>query len=78
VVSLLKIASLLVDDAFRWVFLLFRSAEALRAENLFLRRQLALYSERDVRPRPVCGHAEIYETARPNNQARGEKLSNIQ
>src|SRR4029077_12729238 len=49
-VSLLKIASLIVEDAFRWLLLLFRSAEALRSENLFLRRQLALYIERGVRP----------------------------
>jgi len=52
-VSLLKIARLLVEDACRWVLLLFRSAEALRSENLFLRRQLALYIERGVRPRRV-------------------------
>jgi hypothetical protein len=52
-VHLLKIASLLVEDAFRWVLLLFRSTEAMRAENLFLRRQLALYIERGVRPRRV-------------------------
>src|SRR6476469_1785539 len=52
-VSLLKIARLLVEDAFRWVLLLFRSAEALRSENLFLRRQLALFIERGVRPRRV-------------------------
>ena len=52
-VSLLKIAGLLVEDAFRWVLLLFRSAEALRAENLFLRRQLALYIERGVQPHRV-------------------------
>jgi hypothetical protein len=44
IVNLLKIASLLVEDAFRCLLLLFRSAEALRAENLFLRRQLALTS----------------------------------
>jgi hypothetical protein len=49
-VSLLRIASLLVEDAFRWSLLLFRSAEALRTENLFLRRQLALYIERGVQP----------------------------
>jgi transposase InsO family protein len=52
-VSLLKIASPLVEDAFRWVLLLFRSAEALRAENLFLRRQLALYIERGIPPHRV-------------------------
>jgi putative transposase len=33
--------------------LLWRSAEAVRAENLFLRRQLALFIERGVRPRRV-------------------------
>ena len=33
--------------------LLFRSTEALRAENLFLRRQPALYIERGVQPRRV-------------------------
>jgi hypothetical protein len=32
--SLLRIASLLVEDAFRWLLLLLRSAEALRVENL--------------------------------------------
>ena len=52
-VNLLKIAGLLVEDAFRWLLLLFRSAEPLRAENLFLRRQLALYIERGVRPHRV-------------------------
>jgi hypothetical protein len=52
-VNLLKIASLFVEDAFRWVLLLFRSAGALRSENLFLRRQLALYIERGVPPHRV-------------------------
>jgi len=52
-VSLLRIAGLLVEDAFRWLLLLFRSAEVLLAENLFLRRHLALYIERGVRPRRV-------------------------
>jgi putative transposase len=52
-VSLLKIAGLLVEDAFRWMVLLFRSNESVQAENLFLRRQLALYIERGVQPRRV-------------------------
>lgn len=43
----------LIEDALRWLILLFRSTEAVRAENLFLRRQLALYIERGVRPRRV-------------------------
>jgi hypothetical protein len=51
--NLLRIASLLVEDAFRWMLLLFRSAKLLRAENLFLRRQLALYVERGVKPRRI-------------------------
>jgi putative transposase len=52
-VDLLKIASLLVEDALRWVVLLFRSTESVQAENLFLRRQLALYIERGVQPHRV-------------------------
>ena len=58
-VGLLKIARLLVEDAFRWLSLLFRSAEALRSENLFLRRQLALYIERGVRPHRVDAATRI-------------------
>lgn len=42
-VTLLRIAGRLSQDAFRWVMLLFRSNESVQAENLFLRRQLALY-----------------------------------
>ena len=52
-VNLLKIAGLLVEDAFRWLLLLFRTPETVRAENLFLRRQLALYIERGVRPQRI-------------------------
>ena len=52
-VTLAKIAGRLVEDAFRWVVLLFRSTESIHAENLFLRRQLALFMERGVRPRRV-------------------------
>ena len=44
-VSLGRIALRLIEDALRWMLLLFRSTEAIRAENLFLRRQLALYIE---------------------------------
>ena len=47
------IALRLIEDGLRWLVLLFRSAEAVRAENLFLRRQLALFIERGVRPRRV-------------------------
>ena len=51
--ALLKIAASLLADVFRFVALLFRSTKSLQAENLFLRRQLALFMERGVRPRRI-------------------------
>ena len=47
------IISQLVVETFRWWRLAFRSPQSIRAENLFLRRQLALYVERGVKPRRV-------------------------
>lgn len=41
----------LVCDAGRFLLLCLRSRPALAAETLFLRKQLALYQERDVKPR---------------------------
>jgi putative transposase len=52
-VTLIRIALCLIEDALQWVVLLFRSSESVHAENLFLRRQLALYIERGVRPHRV-------------------------
>jgi putative transposase len=49
-VTLVRIALRLIEDASRSVLLLFRSTGSVRAENLFLRRQLALYIERGVQP----------------------------
>jgi hypothetical protein len=49
--ALAWIALGLIENALRWLMLLFRSKESVRAENLFLRHQLALYMERGVRPR---------------------------
>jgi hypothetical protein len=37
----------------RWLWLTLRSTSAVEAENLFLRRQLALYVERGVKPRRI-------------------------
>lgn len=51
--TIAKIGICLIEDAFRWVLLFFRSTKSLQAENLFLRRQLALFLERGVRPRRV-------------------------
>ena len=43
----------LIGEALRWFRLAFRSTQSIKAENLFLRRQLALYVERGVKPRQV-------------------------
>jgi len=43
----------LASDLLRWVALAFRSRRSLDAEVLFLRRQLALYMERGVKPRRI-------------------------
>ncbi len=48
--ALAKIAVLLLADALRFVILLLRLGRSLAAENLFLRRQLALYKERGIKP----------------------------
>src|SRR5229473_2646162 len=52
--SLLRLVSILlflVQDALRFLLLLTRSSATLRAENIFLRKQLALYLEREAKPR---------------------------
>jgi putative transposase len=53
VIALIKIALQLLSDALRFAVLLLRRRNTIVAENLFLRRQLALYKERVVRPRRV-------------------------
>jgi len=52
-VWLVRIVAALLADAFRLVLLLLRSSSASRAENLVLRKQLAQYIERGVKPRRV-------------------------
>jgi hypothetical protein len=52
--ALFRLASMLLDlaqDALRYLVLGTRSKAALKAENIFLRKQLALYLERKVKPR---------------------------
>ena len=49
----LAILFALISDAFAWLRLSVRSAKSIRAENLFLRRQLGLYIERGVKPRRI-------------------------
>ena len=48
--TLTRIMVRLIDDTLRWLMLLVRSDESVRAENLVLRRQLAMFIERGVRP----------------------------
>jgi putative transposase len=43
----------LICDGLRWLWLTLRPSLAVEAENLFLRRQLALYVERGVTPRRI-------------------------
>src|SRR5260370_32114977 len=43
----------LAGEMLRWWALAFRSSQSIKAENLFLRRQLALYIERGVKPRLI-------------------------
>ena len=52
-IALLKIAAVLLTDAVRLVFVSLRSRRSPAGENLFLRRQLALYTERSVKPHRI-------------------------
>ena len=49
----LEILFQLVAETLRWCRLTFRSSRSIKAENLFLRRQLALYVERGVKPQRI-------------------------
>jgi hypothetical protein len=51
-----------ICDAMRWLWLALRSTSAVEAENLFLRRQLALYIERGVKPRRIDSVTRIVLT----------------
>src|SRR4030081_2628800 len=42
-----------ICDGLRWLSLTLRFTSAVAAENLFLRRQLALYVERGIKPRRI-------------------------
>ena len=53
---MLRFATILIQlaaETVRWWTLAFRSTRSVNAENLFLRRQLALYIERGVKPRRI-------------------------
>jgi transcriptional regulator with XRE-family HTH domain len=48
--TVLGILTHLIGETLRWIRLAFRPTQSIKAENLFLRRQLALYVERGVNP----------------------------
>jgi putative transposase len=52
-VALIRIAVQLLADGAWLTILRFRSTQSVQAENLFLRRQLALFKERGIQPRRV-------------------------
>jgi putative transposase len=57
-----RVSGILIDlvaDMLRWLRLAFRSSQSIQAENLFLRRQLALYIERGVKPRRIDAATRI-------------------
>jgi putative transposase len=51
IVPLARTLLMLLTDAWRFLRLCLRPSPALAAENLFLRKQLAPYQERQIRPR---------------------------
>ena len=52
-IALARIVLLLLGDLVTLVLLAMRPRRAIEAENLVLRRQLALYKERGVKPRRI-------------------------
>src|SRR3984893_18067836 len=59
---MLKVSGMLIElviEVLRWLRLAFRSTQSIQAENLFLRRQLALYIERGVKPRRIDSATRI-------------------
>jgi putative transposase len=59
---MLRLFTILVQlaaDSARWCGLLLRSPRSIELENLFLRRQLALYMERGVKPRRMDSATRI-------------------
>jgi hypothetical protein len=60
--SLLRLVSIprdLAQDALQFLLLETRSSAALNAENIFLRKQLVLYLEREAKPRRATGATRL-------------------
>src|SRR6267154_4409374 len=54
ILRLFSITVGLLEESLRFARQLFRPKVSLIAENLFLRKQLAFYQERNVRPQRLC------------------------
>ncbi len=52
----------LVGDGGRFLLFCLRPSPALAAENMFLRKQLALYQERSIKPRRATNAIRTYRT----------------
>jgi putative transposase len=59
VLSVLSIVVRVLSDLISWCGLVFRRRSSLEAEILFLRRQLALYMERGVKPRRIDSATQV-------------------
>jgi len=73
VVHCLRTVSLVAVDVVRLVAVATRLRAALVAENLFLRKQLALFQERKVRPRradAACGPQKFRSKPRRRRSSR--------
>src|SRR5580693_2918568 len=57
--TLINIIAQVLGDVVRLVVLRFRPTRSVQAENLFLRRQLALFKERSIKPRRVDAGTRI-------------------
>jgi len=69
----------LICDGLRWLWLTLRSTSAVEPENLFLRRQLALYLERGVKPRRIgpCLDSTYIRPTQPLRRARSQPVTGI-
>src|SRR3569833_1826345 len=75
---MLRVSGILIDlvaDLLRWLRLACRSSHPIQAENLLLRRQLALYIERGVKPRRIDAATRIGLTLPSRLSDRRDALS---
>jgi len=77
VAKLAKLARALFTDGMRFMALLARSRTALAAENLFLRKQLAFYQERKIRPRRFDNVTRIMLVLLSHGFAWQDALANV-